>query len=111
VDVRRGIEIGAPAAAVATVLAVGGWIAIGAAVGGECRSYESTPTSVRIFESVLLFAAATAAIGALVNIVALADPRRRTRAWRGLVASLGAAVGLVLAVFIALALTVSACAN
>lgn len=108
---RRRIEIGAPATAVAAVLVVWGWIAISAAVGGECRRYESTPLPVRIFEGLLLFAAASAAVGVLANLVALADARRRARAWRGLGASLGAAGGLVLAVLTALALLLSECVS
>jgi hypothetical protein len=110
VDRRRWIEIGVPVAAVATVLVVWGWIGIAVAVGGECRSYESTPTPVRIFEAVVLCAVAAAVLGAVVNVVALVDRRRRSRAWRGLVASLGALVGLVGAAFIALALA-GGCGN
>ena len=108
---RRRIEIGLPATAVAAVLAVWGWIAISAALGGECRRYESTPLSVRVFERVMLLAVASAAVGVLFNLVALTDPPRRRRARRGLAASLGAAAGLVLAVFTALALLVSTCAS
>jgi hypothetical protein len=108
---RRRIEIGAPATAVATVLAVWAWIAISTAVGGECRRYESTPLPVRVFQGMLLFAAASSVVGLLANLVALADARRRARAWRGVWASLGAAGGLVLAILTALALVVSACVS
>jgi hypothetical protein len=112
VDLRRWIEIGVPVAAVTALLTIWTWIGIDLAVGGrDCRTYESTPPRVRIGEALVLFAAAAAILGAFVNVVALADPRRRARAWRGLVASVGAFIGLVGTLFIALALTVSGCAN
>ena len=108
---RRVIEIGAPAAAAAAVLVIWTWIGIGAAVSAECRRYETTPLSAQIFEGLLAFAAVTALVGVLVNLVAVADPSRRARAWRGLGVSLGAAVAVVLGLFTALALVLSACGS
>ncbi|MBA2385425.1 MAG: hypothetical protein H0V68_12295 [Actinobacteria bacterium] len=108
---RRRIEIGLPAAALAAVLVIWTWLGIAAAAGGECRSYETEPLSARIFEALVLFAAATSLTGILVNLVALADSGRRTRAWRGLWVSLGAAGALVLGVFTALLLLVSTCGS
>jgi hypothetical protein len=108
---RRWIEIGTPAVALAAVLVVWTWIAIVAAVDGECRRYESEPLGARIFEGVLSLGAATSLVGVLVNLVALADSTRRTRAWRGLWVSLGAAGALVLGLFTALALVLSTCGS
>src|SRR5688572_20514558 len=104
---RRRIEIGTPAVAVAAVLVVWTWIA----VDGECRRYESEPLSARIFEGVLYLGAATSLVGVLVNLVALADSTRRARAWRGLWVSLGAAGALVLGLFTALVLVLSTCGS
>jgi hypothetical protein len=106
---RRRIEIGTPAVALAAVLVVWTWIAIGAAVDGECRRYESEPLGARIFEGVLSLGAGASLLGVLVNLVALADSTRRARAWRGLWVSLGAAGALVLGLFTALVLVLSAC--
>jgi hypothetical protein len=108
---RRRVEIGAPAVALAAVLVVWTWIVIAAAVDGDCRRYESEPLSARIFEGVLSLGAATSLVGVLVNLVALADSTRRARAWRGLGVSLGAAGALVLGLFTALALVLSTCGS
>ena len=93
------------------MLVVWTWIAIVAAVDGECRRYESEPLSARIFEGVLSIGAVTSLVGVVVNLVALADSARRTRAWRGLWVSLGAAGALVLGLFTALALVLSTCGS
>ena len=108
---QRRIEIGAPAVALAAVLVVWSWIGIVATVDGECRRYDSEPLSARIFEGVLSLGGATALLGVLVNLVGLADSKRRSRAWRGLWVSLGAAGALVLGLFTALVLVLSTCGS
>ena len=95
--------------ALAAVLVDWSWIAIAAVADGECRRYESEPLSARIFEGVLSVGAAASLLGLLVNLVALADPTRRARAWRGLWLAVAAAGAVALGLFTALALVLSAC--
>lgn len=96
---RRWIEIGTPAVAVAAVLVVWTWIVFAAAFGGECRRYKRS------------VGAATSLAGVLVNLVALADSTRRARARRGLWVSLGAAGALVLRLVTALVQVLAACGS
>jgi hypothetical protein len=108
---RRWIEIAAPAVALAAAVVVWTWIAIVAARDDECRRYESEPLSARIFEGVVSLGAATSVVGVLVNLVGLADATRRARARRCLLTSLVAAGALILGLFTALAMVLSACGS